>query len=165
MAQDWLSIVLEATAPEPRELRCWGIPRNGRDLPARRFHGGMFGDRVATPRLVKLVVSATMTRDPSKLEQLQLHSPCLLSATPSDERYAVTNDALQEPHLIRILHRYQFPPKLEHFRIVVPSNQKPHALIALLHSMLGSSVLVFTASVRAVVVSPWSYSRRAHAQC
>ena len=82
-------MVLAATAAAPRNGSCWGSGRDGHDAAVRRFRGGMLGDRVATPRLVKVVVSATVTRDPSKLEQLQLHSPLLLSATPSDERCAV----------------------------------------------------------------------------
>ena len=82
-------MVLAATAAAPRNASCWGSGRDGHAVAVRRFRGGMLGDRVATPRLVKVVVSATVTRDPSKLEQLQLHSPLLLSATPSDERCAV----------------------------------------------------------------------------
>lgn len=44
-------------------------------------------------------------------------------------------------------HRCQFPAQLELFRTVVPADQKPFALIALLQSVRESTVLVFTASV------------------
>jgi hypothetical protein len=94
--QDWLAVVLAATAAAPRNSS-WGSGCDGHDAAVRRFRGGVLGDRVATPRLVKVVVSATVTRDPSKLEQLQLHSPLLLSATPSDERCACCQLAAINP--------------------------------------------------------------------
>lgn len=68
-------------------------------LGHRRFRGGMQGDRVATPRLAKIVVSATMTRDPSKIGQLQLHSPLLLTVGASDQRCASCTRPQREPAL------------------------------------------------------------------
>lgn len=148
-------MVLEATAPAPRHSRCWGSARDGGDVRARRFHGGTLGDRTASPRLVKLVVSATVTRDPSKLEQLQLHSPRLLSATPSEERWACCSRCARHARHVwltkRLSTRCQFPSQLEQYRVVVPANKKPYALITLLHSIRGSAVLVFAASVRGLL--------------
>lgn len=49
------------------------------------------------PRLVKMVLSATLTQDPSKLAQLGLHHPLFLNAGKS---------------------RYQLPEHLKSFKVV-----------------------------------------------
>lgn len=53
------------------------------------------------PRLVKIVLSATLTQDPSKLALLDLHHPLLLTAGQR---------------------RYQLPEKLKSFKLVRPHN-------------------------------------------
>ena len=40
-------------------------------------------------RVVKLVVSATLTRDPSKLKRLDLHCPRYIAASAEDHRYPI----------------------------------------------------------------------------
>ena len=49
------------------------------------------------PRLVKIVCSATLTQDPSKLSQLELHHPLLLNSGKK---------------------RYSIPTKLESYKLV-----------------------------------------------
>ncbi len=49
--------------------------------------------------------------------------------------------------------RYQLPPQLAQWRVVVPADKKPLALIALLKSMLGVPVIVFTASARGACIA------------
>ena len=86
--------MLSATAPVPRNASLWGSAR-AEELGAcistrRRFLGGMQGNRIATPRLVKLVLSATMTRDPTRVGQLMLHAPRLISLGDPEERCAAS---------------------------------------------------------------------------
>lgn len=50
------------------------------------------------PRLVKMVLSATLTQDPSKLAQLDLHHPLFLTSGKS---------------------RYQLPENLKSFKLVI----------------------------------------------
>jgi ATP-dependent RNA helicase DDX51/DBP6 len=109
----------------------------------------MLGDRVATPRLVKLVLSATMTRDPSKVGMLQLHSPRLISVGSPDER-CVECCALHTLALSRGI-RCQIPKLLQQWRVVVAGRLKPFALLSLLQSLdsAHSPALVFASSVRA----------------
>jgi ATP-dependent RNA helicase DDX51/DBP6 len=67
-------------------------------------------------RVLKLVVSATLTRDPSKLQRLELACPRYIALTGVDRRYAL-------------------PPALRQHRIVVPAQHKPLALVALLSQL------------------------------
>ncbi|GAB4815233.1 hypothetical protein N2152v2_002279 [Parachlorella kessleri] len=89
--------------------------------------GGSSGSR---RRLVKFVVSATLTRDPSKLERLGLHCP----------RYIATS---------AVDHRYKLPRGLVERKLVVPAENKPLALAALLRELQGEATIVFTSSVEA----------------
>lgn len=79
-------------------------------------------------RLLKLIVSATLTRDPSKLMRLELHNP----------RYIALTD---------VQHRYALPQALQQYRVVVPAQHKPLALLGLLHSLAGSTSIVFASSL------------------
>ncbi|KAG1663277.1 hypothetical protein FOA52_006318 [Chlamydomonas sp. UWO 241] len=81
-----------------------------------------------TQRVVKLVVSATLTRDPSKLARLQLHCPRYIAANADD-------------------HRYHLPRSLKEFKLVVAGAQKPAALLALLEQLSGTPTMVFTSSL------------------
>ncbi|XP_024932483.1 DEAD-box ATP-dependent RNA helicase 1 isoform X2 [Ziziphus jujuba] len=78
------------------------------------------------PRLVKMVLSATLTQDPSKLAQLDLHHPLLLTTGKM---------------------RYQLPGKLESYELVCESKLKPLYLVALLQNLGGEKCIVFTSSV------------------
>ncbi|KAJ4703107.1 DEAD-box ATP-dependent RNA helicase [Melia azedarach] len=78
------------------------------------------------PRLVKMVLSATLTQDPNKLAQLDLHHPLFLTTGQS---------------------RYKLPEKLESYRLICGSKMKPLYLVALLQSLEGEKCIVFTSSV------------------
>ncbi|KAL7212508.1 hypothetical protein ACSBR2_015240 [Camellia fascicularis] len=78
------------------------------------------------PRLVKMVLSATLTQDPGKLAQLDLHHPLLLT---TGQR------------------RYQLPEQLESFKLICESKLKPLYLVALLQTLQGEKCIVFTSSV------------------
>ena len=67
-------------------------------VPQFRFSGVERGFKGKPyPRLVKIVLSATLTQDPSKLSQLDLHHPLFLTTGKR---------------------RYQFPEKLESYKLV-----------------------------------------------
>ncbi|KAK3430709.1 hypothetical protein EUGRSUZ_E02430 [Eucalyptus grandis] len=78
------------------------------------------------PRLAKMVLSATLTQDPSKLSQLDLHHPLFLSTGRR---------------------RYRFPEKLESYKLICQSELKPIYLVALLQNLGGEKCIVFTSSV------------------
>ncbi|CAL5430646.1 unnamed protein product [Camellia sinensis] len=82
------------------------------------------------PRLVKMVLSATLTQDPCKLAQLNLHHP--LSLTTGQRRY-------------------QLPEQLESFKLrllgICESKHKPLYLVALLQTLQEEKCIVFTSSV------------------
>ncbi|XP_065878818.1 DEAD-box ATP-dependent RNA helicase 1 isoform X2 [Euphorbia lathyris] len=78
------------------------------------------------PRLAKMVLSATLTQDPSKLSQLDLHHPLFLSTGQS---------------------RYQLPEKLESYIVICESNMKPLYLVSLLQNLEREKCIVFTSSV------------------
>ncbi|KAK4337707.1 hypothetical protein RND71_042194 [Anisodus tanguticus] len=80
----------------------------------------------AYPRLSKMVLSATLTQDPSKLAQLDLHHPLLLT---TGER------------------RYRLPEELKSFKLLCQSRLKPLYLVSLLQSLQGEKSIVFTSSV------------------
>ncbi|KAF5188333.1 Dead-box atp-dependent rna helicase [Thalictrum thalictroides] len=79
-----------------------------------------------SPRLMKMVLSATLTRDPSKLSQLDLYHPLFLTTGPQ---------------------RYQLPEKLECYKLLCKSNDKSLNLVALLQDLKGEKCIVFLSSV------------------
>ncbi|THF97032.1 hypothetical protein TEA_026169 [Camellia sinensis var. sinensis] len=96
-----------------------------KDCPAiesveRGFKGNSY------PRLVKMVLSATITQDPCKLAQLNLHHH--LSLTTGQRRY-------------------QLPEQLESFKLICESKHKPLYLVALLQTLQEEKCIVFTSSV------------------
>ncbi|KAG8637462.1 DEAD-box ATP-dependent RNA helicase 1 isoform X1 [Manihot esculenta] len=128
--QSWLPTVLEMTHPNSESI----MPQVNSFFPSvfgrlktirrcgveRGFKGKCY------PRLVKMVLSATLTRDPSKLAQLDLHHPLFLTSGES---------------------RYQLPEKLESYRVICESKMKPLFLVALLQNLGGEKCIVFTSSV------------------
>lgn len=69
-------------------------------------------------KVVKFVVSATLTKDPSKLDRLGLHCPRFVAMVDPND------------------YRYKLPPRLDQTRWVVPETKKPHALVTLLAAIL-----------------------------
>lgn len=53
------------------------------------------------PRLMKMVLSATITRDPSKIAQLALHCPMYIAQSAADNRYQLP-EQLQAFKLVRL---------------------------------------------------------------
>jgi ATP-dependent RNA helicase DDX51/DBP6 len=82
----------------------------------------------ASSRVLKLIVSATLTRDPSKLMRLELCCP----------RYIALTD---------VSRRYTLPAALEQFRLVVPAQHKPLAMVGLLHRLGQARTVVFASSL------------------
>ncbi|XP_057422345.1 DEAD-box ATP-dependent RNA helicase 1 [Lotus japonicus] len=78
------------------------------------------------PRLAKMVLSATITQDPGKLVQLNLHHPLFLRAGQM---------------------RYRLPENLESYKLICETKVKPLYLVALLKSLGGEKCIVFTKSV------------------
>ncbi|KAJ3692656.1 hypothetical protein LUZ60_011751 [Juncus effusus] len=78
------------------------------------------------PRLIKMILSATLTQDPSKLSQLELSQPILLTSGTK---------------------RYRLPDKLTSFKLVCTSKLKPLYLVSLLEELKGEKCIVFTSSV------------------
>lgn len=98
---------------------------------------GLPPDPCATPflpfsryssRLMKLIVSATLTRDPSKLLRLELHNPRYITLT-------------------ELSHRYALPKALVQHMLVVPAQHKPLALLGLLHQLAGTTSIIFASSL------------------
>lgn len=82
-------------------------------------------------RVVKFVVSATLTRDPAKIDRLDLHCP--RSIAPSADDY-----------------RYTLPKGLKEYKIIVPDHVKPKALVSLLHGhLIDKRVVIFCSSLQA----------------
>ncbi|CAA2984515.1 DEAD-box ATP-dependent RNA helicase 1 [Olea europaea subsp. europaea] len=81
---------------------------------------------IKSTTLVKMVLSATLTQDPSKLAQLDLHHPLFLTTGPR---------------------RYQLPEQLKSLEVICESKLKPVYLLALLESLQGEKCIVFTSSV------------------
>ena len=148
--------MLAATAPVSVDAAAWGmqatpllpVPTQLDISERRRFRGGAQGDRVVTPRLVKLVVSATLTRDPSKIRRLELFSPLLLTAGAKDQRRAALQLYLRRERLIHAPLRYRLAPQLRQWRVVISAEEKPLALLVLLQRLVGQLVMVFAGSVR-----------------
>ncbi len=67
--QDWLPYVTEAIAEPAREL-------------------GSLSTGPSNPQVLKIVASATLTRDPSKIERLGLHCPRYIALGATDHRQA-----------------------------------------------------------------------------
>eukprot|EP00775_Hariotina_reticulata_P012953 gene12953-13082_t len=75
-----------------------------------------------------LVVDEADRLDPSKLLRLGLHNPRFFTLMEAGRRYAL-------------------PALLHQHKLVVPVQHKPLALLALLHHLAGSTVLVFASSL------------------
>ncbi|KAK9268056.1 hypothetical protein L1049_010495 [Liquidambar formosana] len=128
--QSWLPTVLQLTCSNDESLfpcakTC--LPYTVGSLKTIRRYGVERGFKGKSyPRLVKMVLSATLTQDPSKLVQLDLHHPLLLT---SGQR------------------RYMLPEKLESYKLICESKLKPLYLVALLQNLGREKCIVFTSSV------------------
>ncbi|CAN6456646.1 unnamed protein product [Victoria cruziana] len=128
--QSWLPTVLHLTRMnEEQMLRYEGSPTFGplrtsiRLGPRRGFRNKRY------PRVMKMTLSATLTRDPSKLSQLNLYNPLFLTSGASGARY-------------------QLPDQLESYKLICDLKMKPLYLFVLLQKLSGEKSIIFTSSVR-----------------
>ncbi|XP_020217264.1 DEAD-box ATP-dependent RNA helicase 1 [Cajanus cajan] len=117
--QSWLPAVLESTQSNDDVFQS-GVLRTVRRC------GGVERGFKPNPRLTKMVLSATLTQDPGKLVQLNLHHPLFLSAGKM---------------------RYRLPENLESYKLICERKVKPLYLVALLKSLGEEKCIVFTKSV------------------
>ncbi|WOL11331.1 DEAD-box ATP-dependent RNA helicase 1 [Canna indica] len=125
--QSWLPTVIQLTQSDYQPGHARSIPGTPDSLTTTRRCGVERGFKGKIyPRLVKMILSATLTQDPSKISQLDLHHPLLL--TSGDKRY-------------------KLPKRLESFKLICRPKLKPVYLVALLQSLKGEKSIVFTSSV------------------
>ncbi|KAE8700760.1 DEAD-box ATP-dependent RNA helicase 1 [Hibiscus syriacus] len=127
--QSWLPTVLQLTQSNDESLfplaNSFFSSTFGSLKTIRRFGVERGFKGKSHPRLVKMVLSATLTQDPSKLAQLNLHHPLLLTTGKR---------------------RYQLPEKLESYKLICESNLRPLYLVALLQELGEEKCIVFTSS-------------------
>lgn len=82
------------------------------------------------PRVMKFLLSATLTKDPAKIAQLDLYWPLYLAPSAEESRY----------HL---------PKQLKAFKLITRASKKPLVLVALLEQFKNQSTIIFNASVEA----------------
>ncbi|KAJ9124143.1 hypothetical protein QFC22_000939 [Naganishia vaughanmartiniae] len=150
--QDWLAQVLTHLAPESQASEAsQGIV--GHDAVASSWYEGLGlqeklweGSRPLSSQCQKLLFSATLTRDPSKIAALQLRNP----------RYFIVGDAAPEPvegsqgvPADITGNAFALPSTLTERMIILPSEFKPLNLLYLLHDPRFGirSALCFTKSV------------------
>lgn len=91
-----------------------------------RRHGVERGFKGKTyPRLAKIILSATLTQDPSKLSQFDLHHPLLLTSGHE---------------------RYKLPEGLKSYIVIYEPKLKSSYLISLLQELRGEKCIVFVSS-------------------
>lgn len=109
-----------------------------------RDSGSGSNDSIIRPtekkRVQKFIVSATLTKDPSKLDRLRLQYPRYIAMMSQD----------------REDYRFKLPPGLIEEKMIVKAEKKPHALVRLLHDIAHSttpptptptSIIIFTSAV------------------
>lgn len=170
--QDWLPLVLAATggaaqAPGAAAHGLLGAPAFAPPSQLRTWRGTP-GSRIAPEgRLCKLVVSATLSRDPAKMSRLEIHSPVYFVAGETGQRCAPVVFLFPPPldscspssicggqrghshdFMCFLSPRYSIPPTLKQWRVEVAPEHKPAALLALLSGRLrGKRTIVFTSSL------------------
>ncbi|GAA5888828.1 hypothetical protein JCM5296_005007 [Sporobolomyces johnsonii] len=118
-------------------------------------------DERCAPSCQKLLFSATLSRDPAKIDALHLHRPVYISVEDALDPHA--EDEAMDSEL-----KFTFPAELTEHMIISPSSHKPLYLFHLLHTLSISSALCFTKSVEAAtrlakLVEFFEEARRAEA--
>ena len=106
------------------------------------------------PRCVKILVSATLTRDPVKIDRLRLSYPLYIADVDDD------NDEDSEGDIAGAIEKYshQLPTTLTQYKLVTAPANKPLALLTLLvmfnteggstpEDIEGKSTIIFTGSL------------------
>ncbi|XP_066465915.1 ATP-dependent RNA helicase DDX51 [Tiliqua scincoides] len=132
MHQDWLAQVVRAVHRAEEEDS--GLAR----LFRRTEQGPLTAARVSCLQipLQKLLFSATLTRNPEKLQQLNLYKPCLF--TPASEEEAGAPQADQK--------KYTLPEGLSQYYVPCSLSSKPLFLLHFLLRLKFSRILCFTNS-------------------
>ncbi|GAA6046760.1 hypothetical protein JCM3770_005628, partial [Rhodotorula araucariae] len=167
---DWLPTVLSALKPsfsaaalaekendadpmggrtERRAKRREGGPRQADALAPAWWDAEGKPGRVASdldercqPSCQKLLFSATLSRDPAKIDALHLHRPVYISVEDALDPHAEDEGIDSEL-------KFTFPAELSEHMIISPASHKPLYLFHLLHTLSISSALCFTKSVEA----------------
>lgn len=92
--------------------------------------------------------SATLSRDPAKIDALHLHRPIYISVEDALDPHAEVDEAAQGADDDDEA-KFTFPAQLEEHMIVSPSMHKPLYLFHLLHELKIDRALCFTKSVEA----------------
>lgn len=90
----------------------------------------------------KLLFSATLSRDPAKIDALHLYRPVYISVEDALDPHAEDEGLDNE-------NKFTFPAELSEHMIISPASHKPLYLFHLLHTLSISSALCFTRSVEA----------------
>ncbi|KAL9328911.1 hypothetical protein ACSQ67_003914 [Phaseolus vulgaris] len=120
--QSWLPTVLRSTQSSNNDDD-GGVPYSPWN---RRTCGRVESGFRPHSRLAKVLLSATLTRDPGRLVQLNMHHPLFLSTGKM---------------------RYRLPKNLESYKLICERKVKPLYLVALLKSLGEEKCIVFTRSV------------------
>jgi ATP-dependent RNA helicase DDX51/DBP6 len=133
--QEWLQLVQRSTSSEARLAMPFGEPTE--DINWRKHN-----------QLMKIVLSASLTKRPAQLMHLQLNSPVLVRLTGDSEALREASSASA------------FPDTLTHHYLVIPAAKKPLALTYLLSRLLpGKKCLCFVnTSVNAIRVAKFTNS-------
>mmetsp|Transcript_28021 Transcript_28021/g.51761 ORF Transcript_28021/g.51761 Transcript_28021/m.51761 type:complete len:525 (-) Transcript_28021:487-2061(-) len=117
--QEWLTQVIDQISQEQYGSTLMEIGNYNCDIVS-----------LSSGRVIKYIVSATLTRDPSKLERLQLFCPRYIAASSSD-------------------HRYHLPKNLREHKIVCSGGKKPLLFLALLKHLqdVKESTVIFASSL------------------
>lgn len=127
--QNWLSAVLLGA-----DGQGGGSARAPSGAPDAAVAGVAAQEPLPTHRIVKVIASATLTKDPAKLLRLRLHAPRFLAQAVEGGK------------------RYSLPANLTEFQLLAAADRKPRTLVALLRRLnaAGAKTLVFVSSVAAV---------------
>ncbi|GAA5827714.1 hypothetical protein JCM11251_001802 [Rhodosporidiobolus azoricus] len=113
---------------------------------------GAEGEERCSGSCQKLLFSATLSRDPAKIDALHLHRPIYISVEDALQPH-LEDDALLNPAEVDAEKRFTFPAELSEHMIVSPAAYKPLYLLHLLHhpepEQRIDAALCFTKSVEA----------------
>lgn len=138
--QGWLDMVLHHV-------------HSGRDASGRERDASMDRRSIldARPRCVKIIASATLTRDPVKIERLRLTYPIYVNESAGRDDEDGADGEIDEKY------KHQLPEHLTEYKMTTSAGNKPLALLTLLVMLNadaggtgeGKSVIIFTGSLEA----------------
>ncbi|OCH95477.1 DEAD-domain-containing protein [Obba rivulosa] len=99
-------------------------------------------DERKEPSCQKLLFSATLTRDPSKIAALDLHNPKYFVVQSQTDRVI----SKEEGVLNLVMEKFSMPSTLSEHMIVCDTSEKPLMLFYLVHARAVTNALIFTKS-------------------